>query len=504
MVAENRLHEQLRAFLAERAVEGYVVGGYVRDLLLGRPNNDLDVAVAGDAVALARAFSDAIGGHFVLLDPVNVIARVVPYSGSLYVDFTRLQGGRLEADLALRDLTINALAFPVADLGGRPQIIDPCGGQADMHRRLVRAVSDDAFWHDPARLLRAARFAAQLDYAIEPHTAELIGRDASLLARVAGERARDEFVRLLVAPGAWAHLRLLDELGLLSTLLPELDELRGAQQPAVHEYDVFTHTLAVVDAVEVTLAACQIAYEGRRPPGPPHPALPQGVLGAVAEPVRGHMHAVLSADRTRICGLKLAALFHDIAKPRTRTVDADGAIHFYDHPQAGLDMTVGALRRLRFSSNEVQTVSTIVAHHMRPAQLASEPQVTQRAVYRYFRDTGATGIDTLLHSLADHIGTRGPRLDVQEWWRHAQFTRLMLEQYYARPERTTKPHKLLSGADIIRIFRLPAGPRVGQLIEELREAQVMELVHTREQAIAFVRERLAELPAAALSADAED
>lgn len=483
--------EQVTAYLAAHGVESYLVGGYVRDLLLKRTSNDFDIAVSGDAVALARRMADALHGHFVLLDDENNIARVVAGDGHAYTDLSRLRGANLQTDLAARDVTINAMALPLP-LTGLRALVDPFGGQRDIKDRLVRAVGETSLSDDPVRLVRAVRFAAQLGYQIEPQTAAAAWRHAHLLERVAAERVRDEFVRILAAAGAWRNLRLLDDLTLLTRILPELDALRNVGQPEQHAYDVFTHSLAVADAIEETLIACELTSIGERPAGPPHRALPSAVLGAVAERVRPHIAETVAADRTRMVTLKLGALLHDVGKPLTRSVGEDGDTHFYNHPLEGVALAEAAMLRLRFSTREMRIVSTMITHHMRPAQIASDPQVTRRAVYRYFRDTGAEGVDTLLLSLADHVGTRGPRLDPQEWWRHAQFTRLMLEHYYARPEQTASLPKLLSGSDIMKTFGLPAGRRVGLLLEAVREAQGAGEVTTRDEALGFVQRLLEE------------
>ncbi len=488
----NTFLDQVTSFLAGRGVEAYLVGGYVRDLLLGRQSNDIDIAVCGDAVALARQMADDLHGHFVLLDAENSIARVVSADGHDYADLSRLRG-TLAADLAARDFTFNALALPLGSTNTR-DVVDLCGGVSDLRAQRVRAFSEGAFRDDPLRLARAVRFAAQFGWTIEPGTAALVRRDASLLARPSGERVRDEFVKILAAAGAWRNLHLLDDLGLLAVILPELDALRGVRQPAQHFYDVFDHTLAVVDAIEETLIACDVATIGKRPAGPRHLPLPGRVLGAAAAPVRAHLAEVVSADRTRIVTLKLAALFHDIAKPQARTVDEQGETHFYNHPLLALPIVEDVLRRLRFSVREMQIVSVMVANHMRPAQIAAEPDVTKKAIYRYFRDTGAEGVDTLLLSLADHVGARGPKLDPSSWWRHAQFTRLLLEYEQGGAQDVINLPRLITGKEVMKAFDLPPGPRIGELLEDVREAQVAGEVQTRAAALDLVRRRLEEHP----------
>ncbi len=488
---DNPFLDQVRSFLAARGMQAYLVGGFVRDMLLGRQSNDIDIAVPGDAVALARLLADAVGGHFVLLDADNGIARVVSHDGPAYADLAALRDGDLRADLAARDFTINALALPLTE-SGMGEIVDMCGGQNDLQARRVRMVSDHALRDDPARLVRSVRFAAQLGFKIDDRTRQAARESAPLLRKVAAERVRDEFCKIMVAPGAWRNLRLLDDLKLLSIILPELDGLRAMQQPKQHSYDAFTHTLAVTDGIEETLIACRAADIAKRPAGPPHLPLPVDVLGPVAERVHAHVAEVVAADRTRLLTLKLGALLHDIAKPRTRTVDEDGETHFYNHPMEGVAMAEEALRRLRFSVREIHIVTTMIGNHMRPAQIASDEQVTNKAVYRYFRDCGAEGIDTLLLSLADHIGTRGPRLDPSAWWQHAQFTRLMMEHYFSKPEQAVVLPKLISGKDIMKKFDVAAGPRVGELLEMVREAQAAGEVRTRDEALALVQERLNE------------
>jgi putative nucleotidyltransferase with HDIG domain len=479
--------DQVVQFLNEQAVEAYFVGGYVRDLLLKHPSNDIDIAVNADAIALGRRLADAVEGHFVLLDDANGIARVVAKDGHEYTDLSALRAGELAVDLAGRDFTFNALAIRLGE-GDRGRIIDLFGGQEDMRRRRIRVVRDSSFIDDPLRLARAVRFAAQLGWTIEAHTSSLARAAAPLLPSVAAERVRDEFAKILEAAGAWRNLHLLSELGLLSGIVPEVEALRGFVQPSAHYYDVLTHSLATVDAVEETLHACRVYDAGRRPAGPPHAVLPSGGLGAVAERVRPHFAEVVSAGRSRLVTLKLAALFHDVAKPLTRSVDNEGDVHFYNHPTEGVEVAAQAMRRLRFSLHEIRIVTSVVANHMRPAQLAADG-ATARAVYRYFRDTGAEGVDTLFLSLADHIATRGPRLNASDWWQHAQFVRVMLEYYYSQPARPASLPKLISGSEIMRRFDLPAGPRIGQLIEELREAQATGEVTNRDQAVEFVRRR---------------
>jgi len=503
---DARLEEllpQVASILEEQGVVAYLAGGFLRDALLGRPSNDVDLAVAGDPLALARLVADTLGGHYVLLDEVLPTARVVfpdasADAGIVYFDFCQFRGEDILADLAQRDFTINALVIDLqhalgplvfgpwslvagtTDYGlrttdhGPRTILDPFGGLADLRAGLIRAVHDGVFRDDPLRLLRAVRFVAQLGFQIEPHTQALIRRHSALAAQPAGERVLEEIVKILSAPEAGQHLHLLDSLGLLTVVIPELNSLRGVSQPQEHYWDVFEHSLQTVSAAERVLNSLHN----------PHPTLPRITWeGRVGEKLRAHFAEVLAADRPRTIAFKLAALLHDIAKPQTRSVEPNGRIRFINHQIVGLPIVEDILRRLRLSRREIAVILTVIEHHLRPGQLTDEQSVSKRAVYRFFRDTGAEGIDVLFLSLADHLATRGPLLNPDHWAQHVAMTQAMLS-YYLAPEPAAAPVRLITGDDILALG-VPSGPRVGELLDQVHEAQAAGEVRTREEALAF-------------------
>jgi len=241
--------------LLSNAPPVYVVGGAVRDALLGRISHDLDFAVDGNAVQLARSIADALKGAFYLLDAARGTARVIlnhhpslAQNELIELDFACLRGDSLDEDLHDRDFTINTLALP-ADLTTPTveDIIDPLGGQADLSAQLVRATGPQAIIKDPIRGLRAVRQAAQLGFDIEPQTQELIQAAADQLATISAERIRDELFRTLVAPRPDQSLRTLDRLDLLEHVLPELSRTHHVTQPPPHQLDVFEHTMLVLE-----------------------------------------------------------------------------------------------------------------------------------------------------------------------------------------------------------------------------------------------------------------
>jgi len=508
---DARLEEllpQMASILKEQGVVAYLAGGFLRDALLGRPSNDVDLAVAGDPLALAQGVARTLGGHYVLLDEALPTARVVfqdrtsENAGIVYFDFCQFRGDDILADLAQRDFTINALALDLQQAIGQlvfgpwslvagttdhglrttdyelRTILDPFGGLADLRAGRIRAVHDGVFQDDPVRLLRAVRFVAQLGFQIEPHTQALIRRDSALAPRPAGERVGEEIVKILSTPAAGQHLRLLDSLGLLTVVIPELDSLRGVSQPQEHYWDVFEHSLQTVSAAERLLNSLQVAT-------PPSTLPCITGEGRVGERLRAHFAEVLAADRPRAIAFKLAALLHDVAKPQTRSVEPNGRIRFLNHQIVGLPIVEDVLRRLRLSRREIAVILTVIEHHLRPGQLTDETTVSKRAVYRFFRDTGAEGIDILFLSLADHLATRGPLLNAAHWAQHVAMTQAMLTCYLA-PEPAAAPVRLITGDDVLALG-VPSGPRVGELLDQVREAQAAGEVHTREEALAFAR-----------------
>lgn len=473
---------RLRKILADSGGEWYLVGGYVRDGLLGRPSHDIDLTVRGDAVAIASEVADALSGKFVLLDEAHQVARVVlMQSGERwYVDFAAMRGS-IESDLGERDFTVDAIAVGLApfEVGlNRVECIDPLGGLSDLEGKRIRAASDSVFRDDPARLLRAFRLAAELGFSMDGHTETLIERDGSLVTLVAGERVREELVRILETDRAAETFRRLNRLGLLDLLIPELAPAKGVTQPKEHFWDVFDHSLETVAAVERLLVA--LTRKG-------------DLLDSFAysdELARHFGEGIGGGGLTRRGLLKLTALLHDVAKPQARTVEENGRIRFLGHSQIGADVADAILERFRFSSRERKVVTATIDQHLRPGHLSNAPELpTRRAIYRYFRDTGDVGIDTLFFSLADHLATRGPAFEMEGWRDHVKVTEHMLAGRFAG-DGAVPPPRLLDGNVLIDKFGLVPGPQVGKLLEAVREAQASGEIETEEDALDFIRKEL--------------
>jgi putative nucleotidyltransferase with HDIG domain len=478
------LAARIAAFFQARGVEAFLTGGAVRDSLLGRPVTDIDISVRADPPELGPALAGELGGAYFPLHEARRQARIVLGEGNLYIDLLPLEGP-LEDDLRGRDLTINALAVPLAAAaGGQADIIDPAGGLRDLDRRLVRAVSEANLREDPIRLLRAVRIALETGFQIEEETGRMLSRLAHTLAGAAAERQRDEFVPALSLPRAAEGVRMLDRFGLLSALLPELDVTRGVEQPNEHHWDVFNHSVETVAAMDMLLA-------DERPGEEPWRTLWTGLWTALGwwPDARARLENEISGGVSRKALLKLAALLHDIGKPEAKSIEANGRIRFFGHSDLGAEIAGRALRRLRFPSEVVSNVRAMLKEHLRPAQMAEQGVPSDRAIYRFFRDTGDAGIDTLFLSLADHLATAGPRLNPEGWGVHLMAVSYVLQRRLLE-QRPPEAPRLVTGDGLMAGLGLPPGPLIGRLLEAVGEAQAAGEVSTPEEALELARRQL--------------
>lgn len=470
----------------------YLVGGAVRDLWLRRPVHDFDFAIPENAMPIARQVANALGGAFYPLDPERDTGRVVltdPQGKRVFLDFARFRGADLDADLEGRDFTVNAMAM---DLRSQA-LFDPLGGMADLKAKCLRACSPGTFVDDPVRILRGVRLAAELGFRIQPETRAAMKAAVPLMARVSAERLRDELFHLFETSRVAAGIRALELLGALKYILPELPALKSVAQPQPHVHDVWAHTLATVEHLQAILQTFIAEPQaGRAADRSRSLSLPS--LERYQARLEAHLAAVSPTGRSRRALLFLAALYHDVAKPMVRTVEA-GSLHFRGHDEAGAQQVALRARALALSNEEIALLQTLVAQHMRVHfhvnRLLQEGKApSRRAIYRFFRDCGAAGVDVCLLTMADLRATYEQTLTPEIWKACLDIVALFLESWFEKPFESIAPPALINGDDLMRAFSLPPGPRIGELLEAVREAQAVGEVSTREEALAFVHARL--------------
>ncbi len=493
--------QDLADILAQVAPHGHYVGGIVRSSLLKRPSGDIDITLpAHEVKPVALALAKRLKAAAFEMDPELGVWRLVTCQDKIQIDLTAYQGKDLQADLHRRDFTFNSLAYPVS---AKPQmvitarkndtahillkrlrrtkIVDETGGLADLKAKIIRLNGKERFVEDPLRMLRAFRCAAELKFTIEPGTLAQIKKDASLIKKPAGERVKEELDRLFAVPGVFYKFLLqMDECGLLTALFPKLEAQRGCAEIYYGTGGVFKHTLLVCKRMDYLLEHLDKAFP--KYAEKLHPFV-------VNKPL-----------------YKMAALLHDIAKPKTAK-EKKGRLRFFYHEQVGAKMAHWILRDLRFSRSDSRLIETMIGEHLRPSNLASNP-LTERGIYHFYQDLGDAAIPLLLLCWTDYTSyvtdTQLRRIlpkstermmtiaqaqryrNVGKTLRHLQLLNYLLGQYFDKPA-VVKPAKLITGADVMLHLKLTPGPTVGAVLEAVAEAQVEGRVKTRQDALSFIK-----------------
>lgn len=442
-----------------RKTRVYLVGGFLRDHHLGKSGRDLDFAVGKDALGLARAFARRIKGTFVLLDDEHGSARVVKkQEGAVWTfDFTDLRAKDIQGDLRRRDFTINTFCVDLSD----EKDLSPKAASADLKARTVRMVAARVFRDDPLRLLRAFSLGAQTGFKIEAKTLRAIKKEAHLLNAAAMERIREELFKILHSPRAFATLAAMDKAGLLEKAIPQIGVMYGIKQGGYHHLDVWKHSLEVLRQLE------EFAVQ----PGNEH-------LGTYLEQEIGGGH-------TRLALLKLSALLHDIGKPATRKKEKD-RMTFHGHEHAGQKITRAVAKRLKLSVKERHYVEDAVRMHLRPGYLSNFKRPSNKAVFRYLRDTKEEAPAIAVLAIADQRATQGPKTTAAKTKHHEKICRMAIDAYF-QEQAKPMPVRLLTGHDLIRKLKLEPSPLFAEILSAVQEAQALGKITTKDQALALAR-----------------
>jgi len=447
--------------------EAWIVGGAVRDVLLGRAVRDLDLVVEGEPEQVARTLARAVGGPVFPLSEAFGAWRVMDRGRTWTCDITAIHGDGIDADLARRDFSINAIAVPVA--GGEPH--DPQGGIPDLKKRELRVlggpdVEHSAYADDPLRPLRMARLATELELEPDERTARLTEEAAPLVQNAAAERVFAELRRIVASERVIDGLELCDQLGLTAAVLPELHALHGVEQSHFHHLDVYDHTIEVL--------RCYLAIEHD----------PEGVFGELAEPLDAVMRAPFSDELTGWQALRFAALLHDCGKPATRGVRPDGRVTFIGHDKAGAEMIRDLCRRLKTSERLRELLADVTRYHLVLGFLVHERPLSRERVYQYLERTQPVEVEVTLLTCADRLATRGKNAE-GAIKAHLELARELMGE--ALEWRSAPPEPPLRGGELAQELGIEPGPELGELLAKLREARFTGEAETREQAVALAR-----------------
>lgn len=472
------LRRELSAMASAGGYELFLVGGALRDLLLGRPVGDWDLAGRG-TMELARRFAREHDLRVVILHEDLPTARVILQPGrpAGFLDFAELRAPTIEQDLSLRDFTINALGW---DVRGAESLIDPAGGLDDLRARRVRSPSRQVLEADPVRTLRAFRFAAQLGFAVEAQTGRWATELALRVHDVPGERVGQEMVKLFAAEHAADAVQAADDLGALERFIPPVTAMRGVQQGGYHHLDVLGHTLLTLHEVERAINE------------------PQLFLPRTAEAVRLWLQ-----ERENRAAARMAALFHDVAKPACRSVE-DGRARFIGHEDEGARIFLQLARRWCLPSRLRRMVARMIRLHMRPLELSNAglraeaegrkltSAVTLRAVRRLMRDAEPAAIGLLLLAVADRSACRGPASRLEQRGRIYEIFDDMLARYLDWLREQRERPGLIDGTELMEKLGVEEGPLVGELLDAIAEAYADREIATKQEALALARRLLAE------------
>ncbi|MDD5505503.1 MAG: HD domain-containing protein [Candidatus Omnitrophica bacterium] len=452
-------------FAKSKKVKLYLVGGALRDLILKRrkDNPDFDFCLKRGAINFGRKLAGQLKCGFVVLDEEHAACRLVKKIGAkVYTfDFTDFRAATLEQDLLHRDFTINSMAAKLEDaFSGKDLnalIVDPYSGRADLESKIIRVTGKNSFKEDPLRILRAFSFSCMLGFSPDKETLRLAKKEKHLIGQVSSERIREELFKIFDSRTAYTSLAALDKLKILEIIFPEIKPMRGIGQGPYHHLDVWQHTLETLNQFELLLQAVKQDIE-----------------------ISGYLNQELSSLRKRSSLLKLACILHDIGKPKALRREK-GKIIFHGHERIGLGLARVICRRLKLANDETRSMERIVLWHLRPGYLADNGRPTERAVFRYFRDTGSDALAVLLLSLADQRATKGPLTTALSRVRHEKTTKALIRRVLNQ-DKEKKPAPFLNGNDVMRRFKLAPGPLIGKVLLSLEEAQAIGKVKNKKEA----------------------
>jgi poly(A) polymerase len=479
----GRPYERLLELKGARRL--FLVGGTIRDIILRREPTDFDFAVSGSGLEFATAFARKVHGSLVVLSKPDDEARVV-YQRNLTFDFNGFGDRAIEDDINRRDFTANALAVEILT-DGVGDLLDMVAGRRDIAERLLRPVTADSLKLDPLRLLRAIRIALELDFRIDESVFDL-GRDVTL-KQTAPERIGAELLRIMECPGSYTYIRRLFDLGRLQDILPELVRL-------LDDDDLREHSLRTYYKIEEIVT--DDSFFRRFDPEWTAYFDQWGVTADSSQPTADSPDSEAPTPDPRSPTpsplpyrrglLKLAGLLHDLAKPETRFINVQGETHFYGHDSLGARATGRIGRdRLRLSRAQTAMLSTLVAEHMRLHLLATAPDLTDRAVRRFFRDLGDEAFGIMILCFADGWATAGRTGHLED-----TITR-MIDQRRAEAAKL-KVKRFVTGRELIALGLKP-GPVFKVILQELEDLQLEGVISSTEQGLDYLKAHLPALSA---------
>ena len=444
-------------FILKDLNEGYLVGGSIRDFLMGKPFKDRDIAIK-NAEQYAINLAKKLDATFITLDSENKIYRLVLKDKENYLDIAELRGDTVETDLYQRDFTINAIAYDLK----WDKYIDVTGGIDDIKNRKIRAVKEQNFIDDPLRILRAFRFISTTGFEPDEKLLVILKKHINLIQKPAKERIHDEVMKLFGGKYTSETLIKMLDIGILELIFPCVKEMKKVPSNSHHHLDLIHHVIETVRQIE-------IQYENAD--------------GEILE----HLNKTEFGGYPRINHLKLAGFLHDIGKYSTWTIEESGRHRFIKHDLKGAKIVIPMLKELKFSNKQIEYLSFMIRHHIYPSNVVVSPNLDNKVMLRYVRKMEDNVIDNIILAKADRLSAQGK--DVTKEMTEENINGLnKLLKFYLDVKPTLKPlPKLLDGNEIMEILNIKQTPLLGKIISELKEAQINGEVNSKDEAFEFIK-----------------
>ena len=457
-IEQDEVLKQIKPFINN--IEAYVVGGFVRDILMGKTSPDRDLIVCNcDVKQFSKNLADELNGHYIELDLENNIYRIVLEDKINYIDVTCPIENDFEKDIKRRDLTINAIAYDLRN----SKFVDLVGGIEDIKNQKICSIQDKNFEDDPLRLIRIFRFYAKTGFDIDKSLIELSKKICKRINEPAKERVNVELLKLFEGEYSDLAIKEMDNCGLLEELFPIYKEVKKVPKNSHHHLPLIGHLIESVKQV-------QLLYSNAN------------------EEVKAYLKNKNYGGVEQIAFLKLATFLHDIGKPSTWTIEEDTGRHrFIKHDDVGSQLVVPILKAFKFSKKQIEYVKMLIKYHIYPSGLFCSDDVTDKAIMKFYRKMEGYVIDVILLAMADRLSARGEQITDEIVEKNINSLTKLLNDYLAIQKDIKPLPKLLDGIDIMEILQIKQGPELGRIINELKEAQISGIVNDKQDAIDFVK-----------------